>query len=121
MATLSLIVLRCANLEASLAFFAVLGLDFSAEQHGKGPVHYSCRLGDAVLELYPGKPGSTPGRTEAGASMHGFRVESLDVVLANLQKLGAAIVHPPTDSPWGRRAVVLDPDGRAIELTQIQP
>jgi predicted enzyme related to lactoylglutathione lyase len=51
--------------------------------------------------------------------MHGFRVQSLDAVLSSLQVLQAEIIHPPSDSPWGRRAVVLDPDGRAVELTQI--
>jgi predicted enzyme related to lactoylglutathione lyase len=53
--------------------------------------------------------------------MHGFRIESLDVVLASLQALGTKIVQSPTDSSWGLRAVVLDPDGRAVELTQQQP
>lgn len=111
-------VLRCSDLEASRAFYTALGLAFQTEQHGKGPVHYSCQLGDLILELYPGKPGSAPGRTQAGATMHGFLTESLDSVLENLQALGTEIVHPPTDSPWGRRSVVLDPDGRAVELMQ---
>jgi lactoylglutathione lyase len=119
MAALSLIVLRCADLEVSRVFFATLGLDLTAEQHESGPVHYSCQLGDWVLELYPGKSGSAPSRTSAGATLHGFRVDSLDAVIASLQALGTEIVHPLSDSPWGQRAVVLDPDGRAIELTHI--
>ena len=119
MATLSLIVLRCVDLEASRTFYAALGLCFETEQHGNGPVHYSCQLGDLVLELYPGKPGSAPARTVGGATMHGFRVTSLDAVLSSLRVQQAEIVHPPSDSPWGRRAIVLDPDGRAVELTQM--
>lgn len=117
----SLIVLRCSDLELSRAFYTALGLTFHTERHGKGAVHYSCQLGNLVLELYPGKPGLAPVRTQAGATMHGFLIESLDAVLANLQGLGAKIVQLPTDSPWGLRAVVLDPDGRAVELMQSQP
>ena len=118
MTALSLIVLRCVDLDASRTFYTYLGLSFETEQHGDGPVHYSYQQGELVLELYPGKPNSVLARTQAGASMHGFRVESLDVILTSLQTLGTKIVHPPSDSPWGRRAVVLDPDGRTIELTQ---
>lgn len=120
MATLSLIVLRCVDLEASRTFYSALGLYFELEQHGNGPVHYSCQLGDHVLELFPGKPGSAPARLVGGATMHGFHVESLEAVLSSLQAQQAEIIHSPSDSPWGRRAVVLDPDGRAVELTQIQ-
>lgn len=118
MLRLSLIVLRCSDLDATRAFYTTLGFAFQTEQHGKGPVHYSCQVGDMVLELYPGKPGSAPGQTEAGACLHGFQVDSLDAILTALQPLKAEIVHFPSESPWGRRAVVLDPDGRAIELTQ---
>lgn len=114
----SLVVLRCSDLELSRAFYTALGLAFHTERHGTGPVHYSCQLGDLVLELYPGKPGSAPDRTQAGAIMHGFRIESLDTVLVSLQALGTKKVQSPADSSWGRRAVVLDPDGRAVELTQ---
>lgn len=120
MAALSLIVLRCVDLEVSRSFYAALGLCFEKEQHGNGPIHYSCRLGDLVLELYPGKPVSVSARTVGGATMHGFRVDSLEAVLANLQIQRSEIIHPPSDSPWGRRAIVLDPDGRAVELTQSQ-
>ena len=118
MTSLSLIVLRCADLDASRTFYTYLGLSFETEQHGNGPVHYSAQQGELVLELYPGKPDSAPEKTQAGSIMHGFLVESLDEVLASLQKLGVEIVRPPSDSAWGRYALVLDPDGRVVQLTQ---
>ncbi|HWG44164.1 MAG TPA: VOC family protein [Gemmataceae bacterium] len=119
MIALSLIVLCCTDLERSRAFYTALGLHFGEERHDNGPVHYSCQLGTVVIELYPGKPGSALARTSAGATLHGFRVDSLDAIVSSLQVQGTEIVHLPSDSPWGRRAVILDPDGRAIELTQI--
>jgi hypothetical protein len=34
-------------------------------------------------------------------------------------QLGSSVLEIfPSDSPWGRRAVVVDPDGRGIELSE---
>jgi predicted enzyme related to lactoylglutathione lyase len=32
--------------------------------------------------------------------------------------VGARVLIRPEDVPWGRRAVVLDPDGRTVELNE---
>ncbi|HEX2731005.1 MAG TPA: hypothetical protein VHM70_05345 [Polyangiaceae bacterium] len=40
MLNLALLVLRCQDLERSRQFYAALGLVFTSEQHGSGPVHY---------------------------------------------------------------------------------
>ena len=57
---LSLIVLRCSDVNASRRFYEALGLSFTTEKHGAGPEHYACRLGDLVLELYPAAAGKRP-------------------------------------------------------------
>ena len=116
--SLSLIVLRTAKLDASLAFYGALGLKFVQEQHGTGPVHYSCQLESTVIEIYPGNEGTAPSRLSGGATMLGFQVASVDLALGALQQFDAVVVTPAKDSPWGRRAVVADCDGRAIELTE---
>ena len=38
--------------------------------------------------------------------------------LAKLVSAGGRLVTAPNDSPWGRRAVIDDPEGHRIELTQ---
>ena len=48
----------------------------------------------------------------------GFRISNLDQTIATLEQSGAKIISPPKDTPWGRRAVVDDPDGHRVELTQ---
>jgi len=109
---LSLVVLQSGDPDAAKEFYNALGLSFVAEQHGKGPPHYSAKLGEIVVEIYPwqgGKP-STPVRI-------GFRVPSLDSTLERLRSRGARIVREATDSPWGCRAVVEDPDGNRVELS----
>jgi catechol 2,3-dioxygenase-like lactoylglutathione lyase family enzyme len=63
---LTLLVLRVTDLERSRAFYAALGLAPVAEQHGRGPAHYSCTLGALVLELYPARPGEAVGGLRLG-------------------------------------------------------
>ena len=114
----NLVVLRAADLASARSFYEMLGLSFVQEQHGSGPVHLSCERGGMVLELYPGKPGQSLERLNAGATMLGFVVESVDMTLEKLNLLKVTLVTPPKESPWGKRMVVLDPDGRAIEVSE---
>jgi predicted enzyme related to lactoylglutathione lyase len=116
--SLGLLVLRAANLEKSLAFYGAVGLTFTQEQHGSGPVHFACELGSTVIELYPGEPGTAPERKSGGATMLGLTVPDLDETLIALADLGFSPTAAPKDSAWGRRAVVLDPDGRAVEISE---
>lgn len=115
--SLSLLVVRTSQLNRTLAFYRALGLEFRQEQHGSGPVHYASRLDSAVMEIYPGTEQAVD-RRGSGASMLGFRVESVDDTVAALIEAGGEIVTSPRDSEWGRRAVVADLDGRAIELSE---
>ena len=115
---LNLIVVKTSRLTDSLSFYRALGLSFVEEQHGTGPKHFSANLGGVVLELYPGTDGNAPDRKSGGATMMGFKVASLDGVLAELSKLAIQVISPAKESAWGRRAVVADPDGRAIELSE---
>jgi lactoylglutathione lyase len=109
--TLSLVVLQSRNVEAAKDFYSLLGLSFVEEKHGQGPRHYSATLGALVLEIYPcqGSNPSAPIRI-------GFLIPYLDRTLELLKNRGARIVREAKDSPWGRRAVVEDPDGNRVEL-----
>lgn len=115
---INLIVLRTSQVETMLAFYRAMGLVFVQEQHGTGAIHYSTQLGDMTIEIYPAEAGQAPDRKAGGATMIGIAVESVDAVTEALQNLGVKMLSAPKDSSWGRRATVLDPDGRMIELTQ---
>jgi predicted enzyme related to lactoylglutathione lyase len=115
---LALMVLRTSKMEASLAFYRALGFSLVEEKHGSGPVHYSTQVGSTVMEIFPGEPAEPLGRKAGGATMLGFAVASVDEAVAAAQNLNAQIVTAPTDSPWGRRAVVVEPDCRGIELSE---
>ena len=117
---LGLLVMRAADLEQTARFYRALGFEFVGEQHGNGPLHYACELNGTVIEIYPGKPGTAPDRRSGGATLLGFQVDSLEVTLKAIAEIGAPVLTAPQESPWGRRTVVQDPDGRAIELTEHQ-
>jgi catechol 2,3-dioxygenase-like lactoylglutathione lyase family enzyme len=104
---LALIVLRVTDLGHARAFYEALGLTFVREQHGRGPAHHAAQVGATVIELYPAGDAapSGPGRL-------GFRVASIDDALRQMALLGAAV-----RSRQPGAAVVLDPDGRAVELS----
>jgi catechol 2,3-dioxygenase-like lactoylglutathione lyase family enzyme len=111
---LNLVVIRSADIECSAEFYSRLGLNFIKHSHGNGPAHYACESGTVVFEIYPRK-----GETDSTiAARIGFQVASLDVLVAKLEKHGAPIISSPQDSLWGRRAVVSDPDGHRVELTE---
>jgi lactoylglutathione lyase len=111
--TLSLVVLQARDVESSKEFYGRLGLSFIAEQHGTGPRHYSATLGQLVFEIYPCREDapSAPQRI-------GFCIPSVDETVETLRGRGALVVSEPKPSPWGRRAVVEDPDGNRVELSQ---
>ncbi|MDP3698525.1 MAG: hypothetical protein Q8R47_02975 [Nanoarchaeota archaeon] len=55
-------VLHSPNLERLTSFYqGILGAEFKQEQHGQGPLHYSCGYGkNELLELYPSEAKVNP-------------------------------------------------------------
>ena len=96
------------------AFYSRLGLQFSQHRHGSGPEHFAAELpGGGAFELYPVSDGASTLGTRIG-----FRVPSVDETVAALSDYAGAVVSPPRDSEWGRRAIVTDPDGHRVELVE---
>ena len=85
---LTLLVIRCRNLELSRLFYEGLDLKFIQEKHGKGPKHYSTEIDGVVLELYPDQ----------------------DKYLTENVRLGFS-------SDTVKKGIYIDPDGRKVEIT----
>lgn len=45
-----------------------------------------------------------------------FAVEDADATLARAVELGATVVHPPAESPYGRMAALIDPTGALVKI-----
>lgn len=111
---LNLIVLKTPHVETTTAFYRALGLEFVAEQHGRGPQHWAAQLTGVVLEIYP----LSDNQHVDSSTRLGFTVPDLNATLITLRSTGVMIIAEPKSTAWGLRAVVQDPDGRSIELLQ---
>ena len=112
---LSLLVLRASDAARTRRFYESLGLAFAVEQHETGALHYSCALGDTLIEIYPGHESRAPEANSGGATMLGLTVDDLDGAFTAATAGGARVRRPPSEH--SRRAVVEDPDGRVVEIT----
>lgn len=107
---LNLVVLRSSN-PASLAdFYSQLGLVFQQEQHGNGPAHFAAEMEGSVLEIYP--------RRAEGASTSGIRLGLTVPHLSDLIETLGDAVHSQRSTEHGLQAVIVDPEGHVLELTQ---
>lgn len=107
----NLLVIRSPDIHHAVTFYEAMGLSFEKHRHGKGPEHYSTENYGFVFEIYPAKADKS-----TTATRFGFRVTDIDGLVASIKGIGAEIVSEPSDSEWGRRAVVRDFDGHTIEL-----
>ena len=104
---ISLIDIRCFNIEDSKIFYEKLGLSFVQEQHGNGPIHYSCEHDDCVFELYPNN-----GEMPKDNNRLGFKVLNMENVMKNLNVSGSYELDGKIIN------IVIDPDGRKIEISE---
>jgi predicted enzyme related to lactoylglutathione lyase len=109
---LNLLVLKTPNVERLVTFYAALGITFAEERHGTGPAHHAGRVGPTLLEVYLLPADAAPDST----TRLGFAVEDVDATVERLRHLGATVRSEPKRTPFGYRAVVADPDGRAVEV-----
>jgi catechol 2,3-dioxygenase-like lactoylglutathione lyase family enzyme len=116
--SLSLLVLRTTRIDACFEFYQALGLEMVEEKHGKGPVHYSFSSNGVIVEIYPEtQKDFTEIRAERTIRL-GFTVDSLAAILESLEPLGAKALKPASITQRRRLAVILDPDGREIEINE---
>ncbi|MCC7538367.1 MAG: VOC family protein [Deltaproteobacteria bacterium] len=114
------VVLWSPRAEEMRAFYSALGLVLEDERHDEdGPLHWACDLRGTHFAIFATQDGAqSPGWRRGGGILIGFDVDHLDATVARVRALGAEVLQEPEDVPWGRRAVVRDPDGRGVEITE---
>jgi len=109
---LRLVVIRSRDIEKLASFYSALGLSFVRHRHGKGPEHLSATTGGTVFDIYPA---SGPAESTTSTRL-GFSVPSLSEALEKLRSLNVVVLSEPSDTDFGRRAVVKDFEGHKVEL-----
>lgn len=115
---------RCHDLEKSLEFYALLGIDEAFHLHqddGSLMLVYLHVGGDRFLELFPNGP--TPQPEQTGSFFHLCLIS--DNIHDDIEKLRAAGVPIRVEVKQGLdhnlQAWCADPDGNQIELMQLSP
>ena len=95
--SLSLLVLRCRDIEVSKSFYEKLGIRFSKEKHGTGPEHFAAEFDGFVFELYPLK--------------QGLQIDH--------SRMGFSFENQPTSFGISKsnHTIIQNPDGRKIEIS----
>lgn len=114
LATLSL---RSAHPGRCLAFYQTLGLSFEPGPEPERPSYFHTQLAGARFEIHP----ATRARPAVSAPSLGFCSPSVDELARALIQEGFKVLPAPDGSSPGAQALALDPDGRSVELFQIDP
>jgi lactoylglutathione lyase len=115
----------CHDLDASLAFYAKMGIEESfrlLRDDGSVMLVYLHVAGDRFIEVFPGGP-SPEERPEKQSFMHiCLSVDDLNATVESLREQGVAIDTEPTMGlDFNMQAWIADPDGNKIELMQYSP
>jgi len=106
------------NPQQCVQFYRAIGVPLEEERHGEDEhVHHACDIADVHIAVFPATGDTAaPVLGEPGCSFVGFAVDSVDSTVEAARSVGAEILQPPDEFPWGRRAVLRDPDGRPVEI-----
>ncbi len=121
MATFDALGIVVSDLERSMAFYRLLGIDFpDGEGHVEATLPGGARLMLDTEELIKSFDPDWTSPSEAGRIALAFLCDSpgdVDATFARVTDAGFAGKTPPWDAFWGQRyATVLDPDGNSVDL-----
>lgn len=111
------LIIKSSHVEAMLSFYGLLGLEFERKQISKGGECHKAFMGHVELTIYaikePVARGSSPDLQLT------FRIKNMDALFEKLSAVdGVQCLMDPTLLPDGKKAIFLDPDGRAVELVE---
>ncbi|MGF1666750.1 MAG: VOC family protein [Acidimicrobiia bacterium] len=111
---ISSLVLYAIDVAATAEFYRQLGVEF----HPAGPGRLVADVGGCRFAISPSSSGDTARQGGAGTVMPGIDVGSVDTAIGRVISGGGTVLRAAETLDWGRRAVLLDPDGRAVEIVE---
>jgi len=114
---INLIVIRTRDQKKLADFFTLLGCKFEYHSHNTGPMHYSARIDQTILEIYP----LAKGQAEPDRHLRlGFVLDIFDDVIETLRANGIKFLSQPVQTEWAFMAIIEDPDSRKVEIHRRQ-
>lgn len=104
---IKLIIIRTSDPNMLADFYSNLGLEFDYHKHGNSPMHYSTKIGQMILEIYP----LAKNQIEADKNLRlGFVSDNFNATLEIL-KSKSILYTEPTETEFGILTIITDPDG----------
>jgi predicted enzyme related to lactoylglutathione lyase len=110
----SSLTLYAGDVEATAEFYRSLGAGIRPTAAGR----QAGDVGGCRLAIVPAGPGDVAGPGAPGTAMPGFEVASVDAVVGRVVAGGGTVLRAAEKLDWGTRAVLSDPDGRAVEVVE---
>jgi catechol 2,3-dioxygenase-like lactoylglutathione lyase family enzyme len=109
------VILLVSNMEKSTKFYKdTLGLPIKTKS--KDWTEFFNK--DTVLALHPAKK-KTKLSTGPGMLV-GFEVSDLDLTVKNLREKKVRFFKKPKEEPFGKHAIIQDPDGHLVSIAEIK-
>jgi lactoylglutathione lyase len=109
------IILLVSNMEKSIKFYSET-LELPIKTRSKDWTEFFNN--DTVLALHPAPKKKTILRTGSG-TLVGFEVTDLDSTVKKLKERRVKFFKRPKEEPFGKHAIVQDPDGHLISIAEI--
>ena len=109
------VILLVSNMEKSIKFYSET-LELPLKTRSKDWTEFFNN--DTVLALHPAPKKKTILKTGSG-TLVGFEVTDLDSTVKKLKERRVKFFKRPKEEPFGKHAIVQDPDGHLISIAEI--
>jgi lactoylglutathione lyase len=109
------VILLVSNMEKSIKFYSET-LELPIKTRSKDWTEFFNN--DTVLALHPAPEKKTILKTGSG-TLVGFEVTDLDSTVKKLKERRVKFFKRPKEEPFGKHAIVQDPDGHLISIAEI--
>ncbi len=110
------VILLVSNMEKSIRFYSDI-LALPVKSRAKDWTEFF--KNDTVLALHPAPKKKKTLKTGSGILV-GFEVTDLDSTVKKLKEKRVKFFKKPKEEPFGKHAIVQDPDGHLISIAQIK-
>jgi lactoylglutathione lyase len=109
------VILLVSNMEKSIKFYSDT-LELPVKSRSKDWTEFFNN--DTVLALHPAPQKKKMLKTGSG-TLVGFEVTDLDSTVKNLKEKRVKFFKRPKEEPFGKHAIVQDPDGHLISIAEL--